>query len=261
MTSRSASGGGGGANAAETGIRRQLRTLRRQTQTLTLQPNHLNPAMQKKDDSDDSDDTDGQPRKRRRGKRGGRRNRRKRNDGEDNAEAVSEEPGNTSDASGGQDAERDGESSDENSEGLPAAESPAPDADEENADAKKPKPRRARKPRAKKSDAAPQTGTESTPALAAETVIADFVAEEPVADVPLVEEDLLVAAGSEPIELPRQTNLLSRSLSLTRRPRKLLIWWWKVQPFRPLNGLPNRLYRQRQNAAAGGAGTNQRSSD
>ena len=152
------------------------------------------------DDSDDSDDTDGQPRKRRRGKRGGRRNRRKRNDGEDNAEAVSEEPGNTSDASGGQDAERDGESSDENSEGLPAAESPAPDADEENADAKKPKPRRARKPRAKKSDAAPQTGTESTPALAAETVIADFVAEEPVADVPLVEEDLLVAAGSEPIE-------------------------------------------------------------
>tara|TARA_R110002049_G_scaffold2323_12_gene16980 strand:- start:698 stop:3376 length:2679 start_codon:yes stop_codon:yes gene_type:complete len=152
------------------------------------------------DDSDDSDDTDGQPRKRRRGKRGGRRNRRKRNDGEDNAEAVSEEPGNTSDASGGQDVERDGESSDENSEDLAAAESPAPDAGEENADAKKPKPRRARKPRAKKSDAAPQPETESTPALAAETVIADFVAEEPVADVSLVEEDLLVAVGSEPIE-------------------------------------------------------------
>ena len=152
------------------------------------------------DDSDDSDDTDGQPRKRRRGKRGGRRNRRKRNDGEDNAEAVSEEPGNTSDASGGQDVERDGESSDENSEDLAAAESPAPDAGEENADAKKPKPRRARKPRAKKSDAAPQPETESTPALAAETVIADFVAEEPVADVSLVEEDLLVAVGREPIE-------------------------------------------------------------
>nr|WP_306267094.1 ribonuclease E/G [Pararhizobium sp. IMCC3301] len=142
------------------------------------------------DDTDDSEDNDGQPRKRRRGKRGGRRNRRKRNDGEDNAEAASEESGNTSETSGADGGEPDAESS----EDLAATEVPAPEADDENADAKKPKPRRARKPRAKKSDA-PQPDADSTPALAAETVTADFVAEEPV-----VEEEQLVAAGSEPIK-------------------------------------------------------------
>lgn len=152
------------------------------------------------DDADDSEDTDGQPRKRRRGKRGGRRNRRKRNGGEDSAEATAGESGKSGQASGTSGASKGEEGSGEQAAtgqtGEPASTgTPDPEAGEKDDDAKKPKTRRARKPRAKKSDAAAEAEPETTPALAAESVAADFVSEEPV-----VEEDLLVAAGSEPIE-------------------------------------------------------------